>query len=111
MQVKASTEVFSTRDTINDYDNAFFAAESDIYYGKHESLKSCFSFDLSPEDYILFPNKTVFVPMLDRTYQEQFYILLNDDDLRICYHLEDYEELHDSSSTTSLSLKYFIKGG
>ncbi|GFS38457.1 g-protein coupled receptor Mth2 [Nephila pilipes] len=106
----ASTEVFTTPDPSNDSDFSLIESDNGIYADKHESLKTCFSFDLSPDEYVMFPNKTAFVPNYNRMYEEHLYILISDH-LRICPPSEIFEDDLALSSTVSLSLRYLTKVG
>ncbi|GFT11295.1 g-protein coupled receptor Mth2 [Nephila pilipes] len=106
----ASTEIFTTLDRTEESNFTLISSDNDIYFEKHESLKTCYSFDLSPEEYILFPNKTAFVPNYKRMYEEHSYIL-HDDHLRICPPPEVFEEDLVLSSTAPVSLRNFSKLG
>ncbi|KAF8777004.1 hypothetical protein HNY73_013934 [Argiope bruennichi] len=64
----------------------------DHVINKHESLKTCLSFELEPHEYELYPNKTAVVSKYNQTYEEPFYVL-NGDYLRICVPIgEEYSE-------------------
>ncbi|GFT11292.1 g-protein coupled receptor Mth2, partial [Nephila pilipes] len=109
--IKASFEVFTTLDPSDDSNFTLITSDNDISFEEHESFKTCFSIDLSPEEYILFPNKTAFVPTYKRMYGEHSYILL-DDHLRICRPFEVSEEdLVLSLFEASLSLRRFSMFG
>ncbi|GFT32595.1 g-protein coupled receptor Mth2 [Nephila pilipes] len=108
--INASTDVFITLDPINDLEYTLIASHKDIYSDKHESLLTCYTFDIYPEEYILFPNKTILVPSLNRTYEENLYIHFNDH-LRICNPFEFIEDYLALASKANLSLKYLVQVG
>ncbi|XP_055946329.1 G-protein coupled receptor Mth2-like [Argiope bruennichi] len=69
---------------------------------KHESLKSCFTFDLEPDEYVMFPNKTAHVPVYNKTYEEEHYILIGDM-IRICAPSEVFNEQPSQLATATLN--------
>ncbi|GFS34867.1 g-protein coupled receptor Mth2 [Nephila pilipes] len=109
--IKASIEVFITLDPSDDSNFTLITSDNDISFEEHESFKTCFSIDLSPEEYVLFPNKTAFVSAYKRMYEEHSYILL-DDHLRICPPSEvSKEDLALSLFVAPSSFKYFSMFG
>ncbi|GFR09291.1 g-protein coupled receptor Mth2 [Trichonephila clavata] len=109
--INALNETTTTLDSDDDSDVTIIQSDKDLYLDKHESLKSCFSFDLEPDEYVIFPNKTAFVPIYNKTYEEYFYVLYGNY-LRICAPPEVFnDDKLDYSSTASLSLKYLTLVG
>ncbi|CAL1283302.1 unnamed protein product [Larinioides sclopetarius] len=100
--ISASTQASATYDTYNDESSHTMIVEEE-YLNKHESLKTCFSFDLEPDEYVMFPNKTAYVPTYNKTYEEEHYILLGSN-IRICAPSEVFEET--PSQLTTVALHY-----
>ncbi|GFY24602.1 g-protein coupled receptor Mth2 [Trichonephila clavipes] len=104
--INALSETSTPFDSGDDSDVTVIQSDAYLYLNKHESFKTCFSFDLEPDEYVVFPNKTAFVPIYNKTYEEHFYILYGDY-LRICAPPEILNggDL-DNSSKSSISLRY-----
>ncbi|GIX75116.1 g-protein coupled receptor Mth2 [Caerostris darwini] len=105
---------------VNTVESSDVASPEDALHNKDESLKDCFLFDLPPEHYQMFPNKTAYVPAYKKTFNEPFYIL-EGEFLLICQPtdlLNDTQEdnLSDlfqplSGSTTTTVLSYITAAG
>ncbi|GBN53627.1 hypothetical protein AVEN_183746-1 [Araneus ventricosus] len=80
-----STQIqISIADDTNDNNFYHHVLTEEDLVNKHESLRSCLTYDLEPDEYEMYPNKTVFVSAYNRTYEKAFYVLLSGDILRIC---------------------------
>ncbi|GIX75118.1 g-protein coupled receptor Mth2 [Caerostris darwini] len=101
--INASNDT-SAKDNVTDQgSNAI--PEEDIYANKDESLQTCFGFNISSEAYMIFPNRTVYIPIYNKTYEEPFYIL-DGEFLIICAPPEIFEEEEPVSNLVSTSLRY-----
>ncbi|KFM83538.1 G-protein coupled receptor Mth2, partial [Stegodyphus mimosarum] len=75
--------------------NETVEGNNEIFRNKHPSLHNCPSFELGPDEYILYPNGTIYVESYNKTYNESFYFL-KDNTVTICvpdnpYPNTDYE--------------------
>ncbi|GBN53626.1 G-protein coupled receptor Mth2 [Araneus ventricosus] len=68
-------------DTSND--NASVIILNDDWLNKSESPIKCMPITLKLNEYVIYPNRTAFVPSLNKTFEEPFYKLI-DDHMSIC---------------------------
>ncbi|XP_055946327.1 G-protein coupled receptor Mth2-like [Argiope bruennichi] len=99
--VNVSTQTFINSELQIDEPSNIMISDEELP-NKHESLKSCSTFILDPDEYVMFPNKTAHVPVYNKTYEEEHYILIGDM-IRICAPPQVFNEPPSQLATVTLN--------